>query len=127
MDPTQSAPPGCSAGSSGGTQRKQHREGETEAKAAVARRLKRVASGQSLGAQARLYVQRQAASPARYIWEQLLQTLLGGVPTVVGLGLRGIAYRAMLRMNGSAAIEKDVRLRYASHIRLGAGSYLDER
>ncbi len=85
------------------------------------------APGQGLSAQARLYLQRQAASPAHYIWEQLLQAGLGGLPTVVGLGLRGLLYRTMLRMDGPAAIEKDVRLRYASHIRLGAGSYLDER
>jgi acetyltransferase-like isoleucine patch superfamily enzyme len=32
----------------------------------------------------------------------------------------------MLRMDGLAAIERNVRLRFASHIRLGQGSYLDE-
>src|SRR5260370_9772276 len=32
----------------------------------------------------------------------------------------------MLRMDGAAAIERNVRLRYASLIRLGPGSYLDE-
>jgi acetyltransferase-like isoleucine patch superfamily enzyme len=74
----------------------------------------------------RLYVSRQAASPARYLLEQTLQAAVGWVPTVVGIGLRSVFYRLMLRMDGSAAIERNVRLRFASHIRLGHGSYLDE-
>jgi acetyltransferase-like isoleucine patch superfamily enzyme len=77
-------------------------------------------------AQVKVYIERQAASPFRYGLEQLLQLALGWVPTLVGLGLRGLFYRLMLNMNGWAAIERNVRLRYASHIQLGAGSYLDE-
>jgi acetyltransferase-like isoleucine patch superfamily enzyme len=76
--------------------------------------------------QARLYVARQAASPGRYVLEQALQLAAGWVPTLAGIGLRAALYRLMLRMEGMAAIERSVRLRYASHIRLGAGSYLDE-
>jgi len=37
-----------------------------------------------------------------------------------------LAYRLILRMDGAAAIEKSVRLRFADNIRLGNGSYLDE-
>jgi acetyltransferase-like isoleucine patch superfamily enzyme len=48
------------------------------------------------------------------------------VPTILGIGLRAILYRLILRMDGLAAIEKGVRLRYARNIRLGHGSYLDE-
>jgi acetyltransferase-like isoleucine patch superfamily enzyme len=73
-----------------------------------------------------LYLQRQAASPARYVWEQGLQAAAGWVPTLAGIGLRALLYRWMLRMDSSAAIEARVRLRFASHIRLGHGSYLDE-
>ncbi|HQE92426.1 MAG TPA: acyltransferase [Anaerolineae bacterium] len=40
--------------------------------------------------------------------------------------MRGLAYRLMLSMNGVAAIERGVRLRFANHIRLGNGAYLDE-
>jgi acetyltransferase-like isoleucine patch superfamily enzyme len=76
--------------------------------------------------QAKLYVSRQAASPARYVWEQTLQLLAGWTPTLAGIGLRAVVYRLMLKMEGMAAIERNVRLRYASHIRLGRGSYLDE-
>lgn len=73
----------------------------------------------------RLYLERQAASPARYVWEQLILTLLGWPPTVLGIALRALFYRLILRMEGVAAIENGVRLRFASNIRLGPGVYLD--
>jgi acetyltransferase-like isoleucine patch superfamily enzyme len=73
-----------------------------------------------------LYLQRQADSLGRYVLEQSLQALAGWMPTLVGIGLRAILYRLMLTMEGLAAIEPGVRLRFASHIRLGAGSYLDQ-
>lgn len=77
-------------------------------------------------AQLRLYFSRQASSPGRYLLEQPLLASLGGVPSVLGIGLRAVFYRAILRMEGWAAIEKNVRLRFADHIHLGHGSYLDE-
>lgn len=73
-----------------------------------------------------LYVQRQADGLGRYLLEQLLYLLFGWVPTVVGIGLRAIFYRLILKMNGWAAIENGVRLRFASNIRLGHGAYLDQ-
>jgi len=69
---------------------------------------------------------RQASSGRRYVWESVFTTLCGHVPGIVGIGLRAIAYRAILRMDGAAAIETGVRLRFADHVRLGRGSYLDE-
>lgn len=73
-----------------------------------------------------LYIQRQAANPARYWLEQVLFFLAGWVPTVLGIGLRAILYRLILKMDGISAIERNVRLRYASNIHLGKGVYLDE-
>jgi acetyltransferase-like isoleucine patch superfamily enzyme len=73
-----------------------------------------------------LYMSRQAASTGRYWLEQVLMLSIGWVPTVVGIGLRSALYRLILKMDGSAAIERHVRLRYASNIRLGHGSYIDE-
>jgi acetyltransferase-like isoleucine patch superfamily enzyme len=55
-----------------------------------------------------------------------LQALVGWVPTIIGIGLRAVLYRLMLSMDGLAAIEAGVRLRFASRIRLGNGSYLDQ-
>jgi acetyltransferase-like isoleucine patch superfamily enzyme len=73
----------------------------------------------------RLYLQRQADNLGRYVLEQMLQALVGWVPTIIGIGLRTLIYRLMLHMQGWAAIESGVRLCFASHIRLGHGSYLD--
>jgi acetyltransferase-like isoleucine patch superfamily enzyme len=73
-----------------------------------------------------LYVRRQASSRPRYWLEQLVQAGIGWVPTLLGIGLRGVGYRLILRMDGWAAVEKGVRLRFADHIRLGHGAYLDE-
>ncbi len=74
----------------------------------------------------RLYLSRQAASLPRYILEQTLFALVGWVPTIIGIGLRALLYRLILKMDGPVAIEAGVRLRFASHIRLGRGVYLDE-
>jgi acetyltransferase-like isoleucine patch superfamily enzyme len=52
--------------------------------------------------------------------------LAGWIPTIVGIGIRGVLYRLILQIDGWAAIEKNVRLRFASNIRLGNGVYLDE-
>jgi len=73
-----------------------------------------------------LYLSRQASSFWRYLLEQTLMFLFGWMPTIVGIGLRGIFYRLMLKMDGTAAIERNVRLRFADQVRLGHGSYLDE-
>ncbi len=74
----------------------------------------------------KLYLRRQADHAGRYIWEQGLQAAVGWVPTIVGIGARALVYRLMLRMDGWAAIESGVRLRFANHIRLGKGVYLDQ-
>jgi acetyltransferase-like isoleucine patch superfamily enzyme len=74
----------------------------------------------------RLYLDRQASSLFRYILEQSLYLLLGWIPTIVGIALRGFFYRLILQMDGAAAIESRVRLRFADQIKLGHGVYLDE-
>lgn len=79
----------------------------------------------SFRSQLQLYLSRQAASPGRYLLENLLYTLVGWLPTIVGIGLRGVSYRLILKMEGWAAIENGVRLRHASGISLGHGSYID--
>lgn len=74
----------------------------------------------------RLYLDRQASSLFKYFLEQTLYLLFGWVPTIIGIGLRGIFYRLILRMEGAVAIERGVRLRFADLIRLGHGVYIDE-
>jgi acetyltransferase-like isoleucine patch superfamily enzyme len=74
----------------------------------------------------RLYLDRQASSLFRYCLEQTVLLLFGWIPTIVGIGLRCLFYRLILRMDGLAAIESHVRLRFADHIKLGHRVYLDE-
>jgi len=72
-----------------------------------------------------LYLSRQAATLPRYAWEQTIQALFGSIPSILGVGIRALAYRAILKMDGMAAIENRVRLAFASNIRLARGAYLD--
>ena len=74
----------------------------------------------------RLYLSRQASSFPRYLLEQALYAALGWIPTPLGLGVRSVLYRLILHMDGWAAIERSVRLRFADNIWLGHGAYLDE-
>lgn len=74
----------------------------------------------------RLYLNRQAASLGRYFLEQSVMLLAGWIPTLLGISIRSLLYRLILRMDGWAAIERGVRLRFANLIRLGHGVYLDE-
>jgi acetyltransferase-like isoleucine patch superfamily enzyme len=74
----------------------------------------------------RLYLDRQASSIFRYFYEQTILVFLGWIPTIIGIGVRGLFYRLILHMEGLAAIENNVRLRYTNYIKLGHGVYLDE-
>jgi acetyltransferase-like isoleucine patch superfamily enzyme len=62
----------------------------------------------------------------RYVWEQCVLALFGWIPTIIGIALRAVAYRLILKADGLVAIEKGVRLCFADRIRLGKGVYLDE-
>jgi acetyltransferase-like isoleucine patch superfamily enzyme len=73
-----------------------------------------------------LYLNRQASSLGRYCLEQLLQWIFGGIPTLIGIALRAVVYRTMMRLDGIVAIEPNVRIRFADHVRLARGVYLDE-
>jgi acetyltransferase-like isoleucine patch superfamily enzyme len=74
----------------------------------------------------RLYLSRQADNLPRYLLEQALYFLAGWIPTLVGIAVRSVLYRLILKMEGLAAIESGVRLRFANHIHLGRGVYLDQ-
>lgn len=71
------------------------------------------------------YLRHQSTSLPRYVLEQTLFALIGGLPGVVGLGLRGLAYKLILKSQGFPAIEYGVRLAQPANIRLGRGVYLD--
>jgi acetyltransferase-like isoleucine patch superfamily enzyme len=88
--------------------------------------LNRTATRGALGAGLKTYIGRQAAGPLRYLLEQLLFALAGWVPTVIGIGLRAVLYRLIMRLDGVAVIESGVRLRFASLIHLGRNVFLDQ-
>ncbi len=73
-----------------------------------------------------LYINRQASNLPRYIFEQFLFLLFGWIPTIVGIGIRGLVYRLALKMDGWAAIENNVRLRFANNIYLEQGVFIDQ-
>ena len=74
----------------------------------------------------KLYISRQSSSTFRYFLEQTIIFFFGWIPTVFGVLIRTIVYRIILSIEGNAAIEKNVRLRFANNIQLGNGCYLDE-
>lgn len=71
------------------------------------------------------YVGGQAPGVSDYLLQGLLTSLLGWVPGLPGIAVRGVAYRLMLKAEGFPAIECGVRLRHARNIRLGPGVFLD--
>ncbi len=73
-----------------------------------------------------LYLSRQASSPVRYVLEQLLYLGVGWIPTIAGIALRAFLYRLIMKIDGLVAIENGVRIRFADHIHLSRGVYLDQ-
>lgn len=73
------------------------------------------------------YLKSQSTSLPRYIIEQTVMSLLGGLPSLIGVGLRGIAYKALLHADGLPIIEHNVRLLCPANIRLGRQVYLDSQ
>ncbi len=74
----------------------------------------------------KLYLARQASTLRSYLLEQTLYLLIGWIPSFLGIAIRGVLYRFILQMDGWAAVERNVRLRFADQIRLAHGVYLDE-
>jgi acetyltransferase-like isoleucine patch superfamily enzyme len=81
----------------------------------------------SLLSELRYYLKSQSTSVPRYILEQTVMTLLGGLPGLAGIGLRGIAYKALLKADGLPVIEHNVRLLCPASIHLGKQVYLDSQ
>ncbi len=73
----------------------------------------------------RYYLAGQATSLGAYLLEQIIYTIFGWIPSIIGLGLRGIFYKLVLHAEGLPAIEHGVRLVQGPNIRLGRGAYLD--
>jgi acetyltransferase-like isoleucine patch superfamily enzyme len=79
----------------------------------------------SIGRSLRFYLRAKTTSVWRYALSETLQGLLGWIPGLVGIGLRGGAYRLFLSADGLPAIEDHVRIHRPEDVRLGASVYLD--
>lgn len=73
----------------------------------------------------RYYLRGQSTSLGRYILEQTLFALLKGIPGLVGIGLRALAYKLILSSDGPPIVEDHVRLAQPANIHLGRQVYLD--
>jgi acetyltransferase-like isoleucine patch superfamily enzyme len=73
----------------------------------------------------RFYLRSKTSSLPRYLLSETLQALLGWVPGVVGIGLRGVLYKLVLQADGLPAIEDHVRIHRPEDIVLGRGVYID--
>ncbi len=71
------------------------------------------------------YLKSQSTSVPRYVVEQTIMALLGGIPSLLGVGLRGLAYKAILKSEGLPIIEHNVRLLSPASLHLGRNVYLD--
>lgn len=73
----------------------------------------------------RYYLEGQSTSLGRYLLEQTLFFFLAGIPGLMGIGLRAIAYRLILHSQGLPTVEDHVRLCQPANIHLGRRVYLD--
>lgn len=71
------------------------------------------------------YLKHRTRSPLHYVTSELLQGLLGWMPGLPGVALRGLTYKLFLRATGLPAIEDHVRLIRPEDITLGARVFLD--
>jgi acetyltransferase-like isoleucine patch superfamily enzyme len=78
-------------------------------------------SGGALG----FYLRSKTSSPLRYVVSEALQALVGWVPGIVGVALRGVLYKLVLKTDGLAAIEDHVRINRPEDITLGRNVYID--
>jgi len=71
------------------------------------------------------YLRAQSTSLPRYALEQTCFAFLSGLPGLIGIGLRGLVYKLLLKSEGIPIIEHGVRLAQPANIRLGRNVFLD--
>jgi carbonic anhydrase/acetyltransferase-like protein (isoleucine patch superfamily) len=71
------------------------------------------------------YLYGKASTLGRYALGEGLQGLIGWIPSVLGIGLRAVVYKAILHSEGLPAVEDHVRLCRPEDIWLGRGVYID--
>ncbi len=73
----------------------------------------------------KLFLSVESTSFARYWVEQIVFGLFGWMPSLIGIGIRALAYRLILEARGWFAIQPRVILKQPHNITLHAGVYLD--
>ena len=73
----------------------------------------------------RYYIAGQSTSVGAYLLEQFLFFGLAWMPSLLGIGLRAMAYKLILKSKGLPAIESNVRIAQARNVTLGTNVYLD--
>ena len=71
------------------------------------------------------YIHAQSTSTARYILEQTIFAFCSWIPGLLGVGIRALLYKLIVRCDGWAAIEPGVRICQARNVTLRDGAYLD--
>ena len=69
----------------------------------------------------------ESTSIAHYWFEQIVTGLLGWIPSLVGIAIRAVAYRAILDAKGWFVIQSGVILKQPRNLTLHKGVYLDHR
>jgi serine acetyltransferase len=72
-----------------------------------------------------LYLKGQAENLTEYVKQEVILNLGGWMPSLPGIALRSLLYRAIMRLEGTVAIETGVRLRFTKNIHLHNGVYVD--
>lgn len=70
------------------------------------------------------YMKVKSTSWARFTLEQVLFLFLQGMPTPLGMALRALAYRLILRAEGLFGIEENVHIAHAARLQLGRGVFI---
>ena len=82
-------------------------------------------SRRSFWQRTRYYLEGHSTGWGRYFVEQLIFLCFGWIPGLIGIGIRALVYRLVLRSRGMVAIESGVRLAQPRNITLHKGTYLD--
>jgi acetyltransferase-like isoleucine patch superfamily enzyme len=77
------------------------------------------------GGALRFYLRGKSSSVWRYALSETLQSFLAWIPGIIGIGIRSVMYKLILKADGLPAIEDHVRINRPEDVSFGAGVYVD--
>lgn len=75
----------------------------------------------------RLHFLIESTGVIQYFFENLIQLFLNWIPSILGICLRYLFYRLLIRIEGKVVIQSDCIFKQAKNIVLGDGVYIDHR